>query len=369
MFKYKNGDDILKHSISISLCMIVKNESVTIERCLSSIKNIVDEIIIVDTGSSDNTKNICRKFTDKIYDFKWIDDFSAARNFSFSKATKDYILWLDADDILLSDDIKKFEVMKKSFDISLDSVTMNYNVGFDEYDNITLSYRRNRLVKASRNFKWIGFVHEYLEVYGNIFNSDISITHKKVNYKPNRNIEIYETKLKEGVHFSLRDILYYGNELYEHKRYIEAIQYYSKFLESNEGWSEDKIRVCNNICDYYLSINKPEESRKYIFKSFEYGNPRAEGCCRIGFSFLNENKLYQAIFWYETALKLEKPKNSLGFFNEACWTWLPHLQLCVCYDKLGNHKLAYYHNEMASKFRPNDKHILFNKKYFQNMNI
>ncbi|MHC6180720.1 glycosyltransferase [Clostridium sp. JNZ X4-2] len=349
--------------------MIVKDEKDTIDRCLSSVKDIVDEIIIVDTGSSDNTKDICSKFTDKIYDFKWINDFSAARNFSFSKATKKYILWLDADDILLPEDIKKFKVMKKSFDTSLDSVTMKYNIAFDEYGNITLSYRRNRLVKASRNFRWIGFIHEYLEVYGSTLDSDINITHKKINYKPNRNIEIYENKLKEGINFSLRDILYYGNELYDHKRYIEAIKYYSEFLASNEGWLEDKLRVCNNMCDYYLSINKPEEARKYIFKSFEYDSPRAEGCCRIGFSFLNENKLYQAIFWYEMALKLEKPKNSLGFFNDAYWTWIPHLQLCVCYDKLGNHKLAYSHNEMAGKFRPADKHILFNKNYFKDMGI
>ncbi|HBC96055.1 MAG TPA: glycosyl transferase [Clostridium sp.] len=349
--------------------MIVKNEENTIKRCLSSVRDLVDEIIIVDTGSSDSTKDICKNFTDKIYDFEWTDDFSSARNFSFSMATEDYILWLDADDILLPEDIKKFKIMKESFDSSLDSVTMKYNVGFDEYGNTTLSYRRNRLVKASRNFKWVGFVHEYLEVHGNIFNSDIAVTHKKINYSPNRNIQMYENKLKKGIHFSLRDILYYGNELYDHKRYNMAFQYYSKFLKSDKGWSEDKIRICSNISDYCLSVNKFEKSRKYIFKSFEYDNPRAEGCCRVGFSFLMENKLHQAVFWYEMALKLEKPKNSLGFFNDAYWTWIPHLQLCVCYDKLGNHKLAYFHNEMAGKFRPNDKRILFNKKYFQNIGI
>jgi Glycosyl transferase family 2. len=79
-------------SITISLCMIVKNEELTLDRCLTSIKDAVDEIIIVDTGSTDLTKNIGKKYTDKIFDFKWIDDFSAARNFSFSKATMDYIL-------------------------------------------------------------------------------------------------------------------------------------------------------------------------------------------------------------------------------------------------------------------------------------
>ena len=77
--------------ITISLCMIVKNEEKVLARCLDSIADLMDEIIIVDTGSSDNTKEIAKKYTDKIYDFAWIDDFSAARNYSFSKATKEYI--------------------------------------------------------------------------------------------------------------------------------------------------------------------------------------------------------------------------------------------------------------------------------------
>ena len=77
--------------IQISLCMIVKNEERVLNRCLKSIADLMDEIIIVDTGSTDQTKEIARKYTENIYDFEWKDDFSAARNFAFSKATKDYI--------------------------------------------------------------------------------------------------------------------------------------------------------------------------------------------------------------------------------------------------------------------------------------
>ncbi|PES02484.1 glycosyl transferase, partial [Bacillus anthracis] len=86
--------------ITISLCMIVKNEEATLKRCLTAISDVVDEIIIIDTGSTDQTKKIASKFTDKVIDFVWIDDFSTARNFAFSQATKEYILWLDADDLV-----------------------------------------------------------------------------------------------------------------------------------------------------------------------------------------------------------------------------------------------------------------------------
>lgn len=105
--------------ITISLCMIVKDEEDVIGRCLDCVKDIMDEIIIVDTGSTDRTKEIVSAYTSNIYDFEWIDDFSAARNYSFSKATKDYIMWLDADDVLLSKDIIKLKNLKKLFPLPL----------------------------------------------------------------------------------------------------------------------------------------------------------------------------------------------------------------------------------------------------------
>lgn len=89
--------------ISISLYMIVKNEVELLSRCLDTIKDIVDEINIVDTDSSDRTKEIAGQYTERIFEFEWINSFAAARNESFKYATKDYILYLDADDVLLEE--------------------------------------------------------------------------------------------------------------------------------------------------------------------------------------------------------------------------------------------------------------------------
>ena len=86
--------------VTLSLCMIVRDEEDVLGRCLESVKDLADEIIIVDTGSSDRTKEIAAYYTDRIYDFEWCDDFSAARNFAFSKGTKDFLMWLDADDVI-----------------------------------------------------------------------------------------------------------------------------------------------------------------------------------------------------------------------------------------------------------------------------
>ena len=115
--------------MDISLCMIVKNEEDTIARCINSVKDIVDEIIIVDTGSTDNTLKILKNLNIVPYRFEWINDFSAARNFSFSKATKDYILWLDADDILNPDDIELFKNLKNTLTPDIDAVSFIYLSG------------------------------------------------------------------------------------------------------------------------------------------------------------------------------------------------------------------------------------------------
>ena len=85
---------------TLSLCMITRNEGLLLENCLNSVKGLVDEIIIVDTGSTDNTKEIAGKFTGKIFDFEWNDDFAAARNESIKHAASDWILILDADEEL-----------------------------------------------------------------------------------------------------------------------------------------------------------------------------------------------------------------------------------------------------------------------------
>lgn len=71
--------------------------------------------------------------------------------------------------------------------------------------------------------------------------------------------------------------------------------------------------------------------------------------------------------WYKLATGLKKPKDHWGFINEACWTWLPHIQLSVCYYHLGDHEEAYLHNEKARKYNPNDEKVLYNKRFFEDL--
>jgi glycosyltransferase involved in cell wall biosynthesis len=355
----------MKAPITISACMIVKNEEEVLARCLDCVKQFADEIIIVDTGSTDRTKEIAQSYTSHVYDFTWIDDFAAARNYAFSHATKEYIFWLDADDVVLPEDIQKLLKLKSALDWSVDSVTMIYNLGFDDHGNVTSSLRRNRLVKRARRFQWIGAVHEYLAVYGRISHCDIAITHKSEWHDSDRNIRIYEKRLAAGEEFSPRDQYYYANELYDHQKFEQAIEWYEKFLAGQKGWVEDNLAACNKLIDCYYHLGDTESVEKYIFKSFLYDTPRAEFCCRLGYHLMSNNQYRQAAFWYDLATKLQRPPDNQGFFNHASWTWVPHIQLCVCYDRLGEYELAYHHNEMAAKYIPNSASVLQNREYLK----
>ena len=102
--------------ITVSLCMIVKNEEENLGKCLKSLQGIVDEMIVVDTGSEDRTVDIAKEFGAKVYDFKWTGDFSEARNYSFSLATCDYIYSADADEELDEDNRQRFIRLKKDIE-------------------------------------------------------------------------------------------------------------------------------------------------------------------------------------------------------------------------------------------------------------
>ncbi|MDQ6597515.1 glycosyltransferase [Bacillus salipaludis] len=351
--------------VSISLCMIVKNEEKTLSRCLNSVKNIVDEIILVDTGSNDQTIEIAKKFGAKIYHFQWIDDFSAARNHAFSHAHMDYIFTLDADDVLSKADSEKLEQLKKSISPTIDAVTMKCLAGFDESGNVLVSLRQVRMVKRENQFKWQGAVHEYLEVHGNMLHSEIAITHKREHSNSDRNLRIYEQRQKNGALFSPRDLYYFANELYDHQQYERAIQNYQKFLQSGKCWIEDVIQAHGRIAECYAALGKMDNAIHSALYELKFGPPRAESCCRLGFFFLQLSRPEIAVHWFQFATQLPAIDTG-GITNHACSSWIPHLQLSVCYSHLGDYQKALEHIEMAKTFNPEHDLILKNETILKN---
>ena len=218
--------------------MIVKNEENVLDRCLSSVSDLVDEIIVVDTGSTDSSREIAARFTEKVFDFPWRDDFAAARNESFSHASMDYCMWLDADDVLLDADRAAFLSLKSSLSPDISVVMAPYHTGFDENGQVTFSYYRERLIKNHAGMTWEGAVHEVITPTGNILYADFAVTHRKAHPSdPDRNLRIYRSQLVAGKELDPRQQFYYGRELYYHHHYEEALTVFQRFWpRGRDGW-------------------------------------------------------------------------------------------------------------------------------------
>ncbi|OUO80127.1 glycosyl transferase [Blautia sp. An249] len=352
--------------ITISLCMIVKDEEDTLERCLEGVGECVDEIIIVDTGSKDNTKAIAGKYTDKLYDFPWIKDFSAARNYGFSKATKEYCMWMDADDILSAENAQALLELKQELTTETDIVMMPYETAFDETGAPVFSYYRERIVKNQENFRFKGRVHEAIALSGKIFYADIPVRHQKTKEGDHlRNLNIYEEMEREGENFSPRDFYYYGRELLTHRRYEKGIRILTAFLKTPDGWIENKIDATRQLSYCYEQTGRKEEALKALLEGLAYDVPRGETCCALGRHFLNQGQYEQAVFWYQQALYSKKNKTTGAFVEEDCYGFLPAISLCICYDRMGDQKKAEIYNELAGRYKPESPYYLQNKEYFK----
>lgn len=350
---------------TISLCMIVKNEEDNLAACLNSVHGIADQIVIVDTGSDDGTKKIASAFGAEVYDFEWISDFSAARNYSFSKAIMDYVLWMDADDVILPADRERLLTYKHEISPDTDVVYFTYNTGFNLDGEVSFSFRRERLLKRSMGFRWQDPVHEFLRVWGTlVVRADIAISHMKNHNAPysRRNLEIYEKQLENGVELSPRGQFYYARELKNHSENQRAIAVFSDYLKKGLGWTEDCINACLDLA----LLHENEDYQKaltWLFRSFVYDLPRSEVCCNVGRIYVNHNDLKKAAYWYELAAVLEIPDTS-GFVQLDYYSYIPNIQLCLIYDRMGEREKAIEHHEKAKAQQPNNPSVLHNEAYF-----
>ena len=353
--------------ITISLCMIVKNEEQLLRRCLNSAKSVADEIIIVDTGSEDQTKQIAREFTDRVYDFEWIDDFAAARNFSFSKATMEFCMWLDADDVLLPEEAGKLKALKEALRAQdADIVMLPYHVAYNEEGDPSFTYYRERLIRTGAGLEWQGAVHEAITPRGKILYGNAAVCHKKEKPgDPNRNLRIFERMLAEGKPLSPRHRYYYGRELYYQGQYNRAQAVLEDFLQQGGGWVENEIEACQLLFRCALAQGRGEEALGALLYSFRFDAPRAEICCCLGEYFLTREQYTQAIYWYEQALL--RPMRRDGFVEPDSYGYLPCIQLCVCYDRIGETEKAREYNERAAKFHPQSAAVEYNRNYFASL--
>lgn len=351
---------------ALSLCMIVRDEAEVLARCLDSVADLVDEIVIVDTGSSDDTISIAQRHGAKVLSYTWHDDFSAARNYSFEHATSPYILWLDADDVLPSEDRETLREWKPQFD--KDVYYLRYDYLQDEYGASLCLLQRERIVRRNAGLRWHYPIHECLSIPVTATSQELPIrvvhrrTEQGVRRGPVRNLRILEAAVNDPAYSASPRIRYYlGKEYGDAGQCEAAIAEYRAFLNLDGGWAEDRFNAQLRIarCEYQLSRRHDARRSAKLARKMD---PRwSEPDYLLGQLALDEEDYEEAVFWYQSCLR-EIP-GVLSPVDTYCYRLGPLVQLCLCYDRLGDHRRAWEFNQQALELRPRDPNLLYNRQY------
>ena len=326
---------------TISLCMITKNEEKNLANCLNSVKDIIDEIITVDTGSTDKTKEIAKKFGAKVIDFKWVDDFSAARNESLMYATKDWVLVLDADEIIEEKDlirIKKYieDVEKDTAGFKLEQrsyINSFFEGAVKNESNFELVkkyqfYMSNSLVRLFKNHLGFHFRHKIHELV------EDSITEKNLKYEKIDVVLHHFGSLKEAglikdkTEKYSKIILKQLEENPESARYnyqagrmyigkgdlSNALEHFKKTAKLEPNYK----LVFSEIAKIYLQMNDKNRAIEYFKKSIKYNPNNPSPANNLSVVYMSMGKFDQAKKILEEKLKKHPNNEALKYNYEEC---------------------------------------------------
>lgn len=317
---------------TISLCMIVKNEEDSLRRCLSSIHMLMDEIIIVDTGSTDNTKEIALEYTQNIYDFPWNNDFAEARNFAFSKATMEYIYTADADEVIDFTNRTQFFELKNAMIPEIEIVQMYYVTSseFNTTSNFQKEYRP-KLYKRLRTFTWVDAVHETVRLDPVVYDSDIEIRHLPRGLHSKRDFSIYKLIYNRDGCLSPKLHSMYAKELFicgEEEDFMDAEDVFTDTLSSPTA-SRDALSEALCILAHIHRIRQHTDVFFSLAFKLIHESSCAEICYEVGCHFKQKADYREAINWL-TKAAYETP----AIIDARRCGSLPRYALAECYRLL-----------------------------------
>lgn len=304
--------------IQLSACLIVKNEATLLSRCLESISSFVDEIIVVDTGSTDNTVEIAHRYGAQIYHFVWTDDFSAARNESLRHARGEWILYIDADEVIDAVNAAKIREIINRKDIM--AVTIRQCIP-QPADNIATAFYSEycRLFRFHPDIRFEGVVHEQIlpaieRLGGRILRTDIVLHHwayaandEKKQRRAERNLRYLLDELKKMkgdpfIHFNL------GMTYKELGQRDAAVRFFHCALEKDDGLIKRELMAYThlNLSKLYLESGDGVRAAHHarMVATLDTANPLS---AYILATLAVTNKQYnEAIFYLETTIKIAK---------------------------------------------------------------
>jgi|YNPMSStandDraft_2_1061718.scaffolds.fasta_scaffold14086_2 glycosyltransferase involved in cell wall biosynthesis len=270
----------------LSLCMIVKNEEHCLQKCLDSAKPVADEIIIVDTGSSDRTIKIAKRATSKVYHFPWCDDFSQARNYSLSKASGQWILVLDADEVLLKPAIPLIRQIVNQQNNIIAVNLLRQEIGENQVPYSWVC----RLFRNRNDLRFSGIYHEQID------QALMQIRQLETHWQI-ANLE--QPAILHGGYTSA--------EIHQTDKYHFAERLMLKHLQLNP----EDVYIKNKLGALYITQGKATAGLELLLQSWQNlqsqtGNEglQFEVLYHLGFAYQHLDQPSQAIAYYQTALNL-----------------------------------------------------------------
>jgi len=341
--------------MQISACLIVKNEADNIRLCLDSLKNIVQQIVVVDTGSTDNTIEVAKIYGAEVYQYKWNNDFSAAKNFALAKAKGEWVIFLDADEYISAETAENVPHIIKQYGKLCDGfISHMSNIDIDNDNKLIDEFFVTRIFRRDPNLCFAGTVHEYLmhkkrkNRWYKIERTELELLHTgyssgRIRSKCERNLEILHQQLTENpndvdLYRYLADA-YYGIENYEqaikyarqdlatgrkeisyasrsYRVLLNALQRQGADFVSQEEVIQDSIKAFPKLPDFYAEYgvlffnrgeyDKAEESFERAFALDVVYDDMETSLFRskVGLTYLVLGKLYEYKNEYAKAIEV-----------------------------------------------------------------
>ena len=350
---------------SLSVCLIVKDEERVLARCLSAAVQFADELIVVDTGSKDRSWEIAGEYTDLVFSEPWQNSFAKARNFAASKAGCDFVMWLDADDVMYPDECRKLLALKKRLTLQTDVVFMTYrNYGF-----LADMGLRDRIHRRELACRWEGDIHEAIpieESWNCLLCPEITIIHKKqVVNEPNRNMRIFEKVRNNGRLSGAFMLSYYCRELAVRDETEKALEAWQELLRTKPNPSRVQYALVF-MAGMLLRQKEYEKCRQLIHTSVEqYQVPLSAFLCyHLGLAAEGRGEIKEAQRLYRFAT--ETPINiTSGMIEFSGYdNYLPCLKLCaLAYDR-GETEESEAWNSRAGRAWPEGRAWRINREHF-----
>jgi glycosyltransferase involved in cell wall biosynthesis len=350
--------------------MIVRDEGLTLGRLLDVVKPYVNEIIIIDTGSIDDTKEISLKYTDKVYDYVWDDDFASPRNYSYELATSDYIMWLDGHDVVTPEFMENIITLLES---TPDGIISPYNTSFDVSGEPLVIVNRMRVIKKATGWKWLGLIHECISytANSNIIHGEIAIEHRPVIKPAGSPRPDYLVLLQRNVvecPTDARAYYYLAREYYMKGDYQKCIPVFEQCVELSQGggfYHDQKFWSQNYIGRAYKDLAQYDDAERETLKSIEIGPEWPEGYFLMGEINYFKRQWNLAIHWFLQARTTPEPVSDF-IKDKSIYTYAASRYLPYCYAQLKEWEAGLAEAFFAHHYLPGDKMVEQNMDFFVN---